>query len=163
VLNAALQKDGIAPSDIQTEHFSVSPVYGTAQSNTAPKLVSYSVSNQVRIKVRQIGKVGDILDSLIAAGATDAGSVQFLHSGLSKTLDQARKAAVADAQRKAETYAQAAGLKLAGVAWITEEPAYAPSSPTIGLRAMAASAPVPISAGEDTLRVRIIAGFEVAH
>ena len=129
----------------------------------APKLVGYSVSNQVRVKVRQIAKVGAILDALIAAGATDAGSVQFLHSGVSKALDQTRQAAIADAQRKAAIYAQAAGLKLGGVAWITEEPGFSPPSPTGAMRFLSASPSVPIAPGEDTLRVRITVGFEIAR
>jgi uncharacterized protein len=76
-------------------------------------------------------------------------------------LDQARQAAIADARRKAEVYAQAAGLKLGGVAWVTDNPAYAPQGAP---RMLAASpAAVPIAAGEDTLRVQITVGFEVAR
>lgn len=161
-LNAALKTDGIAADDIQTLRFSVSPVYGPPQQNTPPKLVGFSVSNELGIKVRQIGKVGEILDSLIQAGATDSGSVQFLHSNTSQTLDQARQAALADARRKATLYAQGAGLKLGGVAWITEVPAYAPPGPMAG-RAYAAAASVPISAGTDTLNVQITVGFEAAR
>jgi uncharacterized protein YggE len=162
-LNAALQQAGVATSDIQTVRFTVSPVYGSPQPNHAPPLVGYSVSNELGIKVRQIAKVGEILDSLIAAGATDAGSVQFRHSDTSKSLDQARQAAIADARRKAEVYAQASGLKLGGVAWVTENPAYAPASPMGGMRVLTASPAVPIAAGEDTLRVQITVGFEVAR
>ena len=103
-----------------------------------------------------------MLDSLIQAGATDSGSVQFLHSNTSQTLDQARQAALADARRKAALYAQGAGLKLGGVAWITEVPAYAPPGPMAG-RAYAAAASVPISAGTDTLNVQITVGFEAAR
>lgn len=161
-LNAALKADSIAAGDIQTLRFAVSPVYGPPQQNAPPKLVGFSVSNELSIKVRQIGRVGEILDSLIQAGATDSGSVQFLHSNISQTLDQARRAALADAQRKAALYAQSAGLKLRGVAWITEVPAYAPPSPMMAGRAYAA-APVPISAGADTLSAQITVGFEVAH
>ncbi len=160
-INAALQKEGVAPSDIQTVRFSVSPVYGTPQLNHAPPLVGFSAANDLGIKVRQIDKVGEILDALIAAGATDAGSVQFLHSEMTKALDQARQAAIADARRKAEVYAQASGLKLGGVAWVTENPAYAPQP---AMRVMSASpAAVPIAAGQDTLRVQITVGFEIAH
>jgi uncharacterized protein len=162
-INAALQSAGVAPADIQTSRFSVAPVYGPPQPNSVPKLVGFSVSNQLGIKVRQIGQVGAILDALIAAGATDAGSVEFLHSDTSKALDQARQAAIADARRKAELYAQAAGLTLGGVAWITEEPAYAPASPVGGVRMLAARSAVPVAAGEDTLSVQITVGFNVAH
>jgi uncharacterized protein len=160
-LNAALKNDGIAASDVQTLRFSVSPVYGTPQQNSPPKLVGFSVSNELRIKVRQIDRVGEILDSLIQAGATDSGSVQFLHSNMSQVLDRARQAAMADARRKAELYAQSAGLKLGGVAWVTELPVSAAPAPL--MRAYGAAASVPISAGTDTLNVQITVGFEAAR
>jgi uncharacterized protein len=161
-LNAALKNDGIVANDVQTLRFSVSPVYGTPQQNSPPKLVGFSVSNELRIKVRQIGRVGEILDSLIQAGATDSGSVQFLHSNMSQVLDRARQAAMADARRKAELYAQSAGLKLGGVAWVTEVPASAAPTP-FPMRAYGAAAAVPISAGADTLNVQITVGFEAAR
>ena len=123
---AALQDSGIEQKDIQTSRFSVQPVYAPPQPNTEPKFSGFSVSNQITITIRQIATVGTVLDRVIAAGATDVGGVEFLHSDLSKALDQAREAAVADARRKAELYAHAAGLELGRVAWITEDPSYAP-------------------------------------
>jgi uncharacterized protein YggE len=162
-IDAALRGAGIAQNDIQTARFSVSPVYGPAGAQTPPKLVGFSASNQIRINVTQIGRVGEILDTLISAGATEADSVQFLHSNLSQLFDQARQAAVADAKRKAELYASAAGLTLGNVAWISEEPLYAPAPMIQATSFAAARAAVPISPGEDTLRMQIMVGFEVAH
>jgi hypothetical protein len=80
---------------------------------------------------------------------------------MSQVLDRARQAALADARRKAELYAQSADLKLGGVAWITELPAG--GAPVPMGRMYAASAVVPISAGTDTLSVQITAGFEVTR
>ena len=160
---AALHGAGIEQKDIQTTRFSLQPVYAPPQPNTEPKLTGFSVSNQFRVTIRQIGNVGDSLDRLIAAGATDVGSVEFLHSDTSKALDQARTAAMADAKRKAELYAQAAGLTLGGVGWITEDSGYTPPMPFAAMRAAPAMAAVPIAAGEDTLRVRVTVGFDVAH
>ena len=104
---AALRDSGIEQKDIQTSHFSVQPVYAPAQPNTEPRLSGFSVSNQLSVTIHQIAAVGPILDRLIAAGANDLGGVEFLHSDLSKALDRAREAAVADARRKAELYARA--------------------------------------------------------
>jgi uncharacterized protein YggE len=163
-VTAALSSSGIEQKDIQTSRFSVQPVYASPQPGTEQKLTGFSVSNQVRVKIRQIGKVGDILDRLIENGATDVGSVEFLHSDTAKLLDQARESAVADARRKAELYAHAAAQNLGGVAWITEDSGYAPPMPMTMMRAAAAPGmAVPISAGEDTLRVRITVGFDLAH
>jgi uncharacterized protein YggE len=159
---AALSNSGIDPKDIQTSRFSVQPLYASPQPGTEQRLTGFSVSNQVRVKIRQIGNVGDILDRLIESGATDVGSVEFLHADTAKLLDQAREAAIADARRKAELYAHAAGQNLGGVAWITEDSGYAPPMPM--MRAAAAPAMgMPISAGEDTLHVRITVGFEFSH
>jgi len=160
-VTAALLDSGIAQKDIQTSRFSVQPLYAPQQPNSEPKLSGFSVSNQVGVTIRQIARVGEILDRLIAAGATDVGNIEFLPSDLAKTLDQAREAAIADARRKAELYARASGLSLGRVAWITEDSGYAPPIPMGAPRALAA-APVPIAPGEDTLQVRITVGFDIA-
>ncbi len=159
-VTAALRDAGIEQKDIQTSHFSVQPVYAPAQPNTEPRLSGFSVSNQLSVTIRQIAAVGTILDRLVAAGATDLGGVEFLHSDLSKALDQAREAAVVDARHKGELYARAAGLELGRVAWITEDPGFAPPGGMKALRAAGGlAAAVPIASGEDTLRVQITVGF----
>ena len=162
-ITAMLSNAGIAQKDIQTARFSVQPIYKSRQSNSEQKLSGFSVSNQVNVTIRQIDKVGEILDRLVTTGATDVGNVEFLHSEPSKALDQAREAAVADARRKAELYAHASGLVLGRVNWITEDSRYGAPMPMTALRAAAAMASVPIAAGEDTLHVRITVGFDMTH
>ena len=161
-VTAALRDAGIAQEDIQTARYSIEPIYAPPQQNAEPKLTGFSASNQISAKVRDIARVGDIIDRLIGAGANEIGGVQFLHSDISKALDGARQAAMADARRKAQVYAQAAGIRLGSVIWITEEPGYAPSYPMAALRASSA-APTPITAGEDTLRAQITVGFDIAQ
>jgi uncharacterized protein YggE len=160
-ITAALLSAGVEQKDILTLQFSVRPVYVQPQPNSAPKLSGFNVSNQVRVTIRQIAKLGDILDRLVTAGATDIGNIEFLRSDPAKALDQARQAAIADARGKAELYALASGLSLGPVAWITEDSAYAPPMPTGGMRASVAA--VPIAGGEDTLQVRVTVGFDIAH
>jgi hypothetical protein len=159
---AALQNSGIEQKDVQTSEFSVQPVYVQPQGNGEAKLTGFSVSNRVDVKVRQIGKLGDIIDQLVAAGATNIGDVEFLLVDPSKALDQARTAAFADAQRKAELYAKAAGLSMGSVVWITEDSAAAPPMPMAAMRGGVAPPP-PIAAGEDTLQAQITVGFDIAH
>jgi hypothetical protein len=165
-VTAMLLGAGIAPKDIQTSPYSVQPIYESRQPNTEQKLSGFSVFNQITVTIRQLDKAGEILDWLVTTGATDVGNIQFLHSDLSKALDQAREAAVADARRKAELYAHASGLSLGSVTWITEDSAYVPPMPKAAVRAFdgaSAPAPVPIAAGEDTLHVSITVGFEMTH
>jgi uncharacterized protein YggE len=163
-VTAALVEAGIAQKDIKTTRFSIQPVYITPEPRTEPKLVGYSVTNQVNMVIRDIAKTGDILDRLIAAGATDVGDIVFSLSDPSAALDKAREAAVADARRKAELYARAAGVTLGRVAWITEDPSYEPpfmlgAQPAGAMRAKA----TPISTGEDTLHARITVGFDITR
>ena len=160
----ALLDSGVAQNDIQTSRFSVQPVYLPQEPRTEPKLAGYSVSNQVRAKIRQIDKLGEILDRLITAGATDVGNIEFLVSDPSKALDQAREAAIADARRKAEVYARAAGIRLGQVEWITEQSGFGPAVPFRAQGASAArAAAVPIATGDDTLAITVTVGFAIAH
>ena len=159
-ITAALLDSGVAQTDIRTSRFSVQPVYAPAQPGVEPRLSGYSVSNQVEVLIRQIAKVGDILERLVNAGATDVGNIEFLNSDRSNILDQAREAAVADARHKAELYARASGVSLGRVLTITEEAV--DRAPVPLLRASAArDAPVPIAAGENTLEARIVVEYEI--
>ncbi len=109
-ITSALVDSGVAPKDIQTSRFSIQPLYVSPDPHGEAKLSGYNVSNQVNVTIRDIGKVGDVLDRLVAAGVTNVGNIEFLHANPSKILDQAREAAVADAKRKAEIYAKASGV-----------------------------------------------------
>jgi uncharacterized protein YggE len=161
-ITSALRESGIADKDVQTSRFSVQQVYATQEPRAEPKVVGFRVSNRVRVNMRQIDKVGEILDRLVAAGTTDVGNIAFLVSDPSKALDRAREAAIADARHKAEVYAQAAGLRLMGVNWITEDDGSAPPIPMRAQRETAAAG-VPIATGEDILRVRVTVSFDVAR
>ena len=117
------------------------------------------------MKIRQIDKVGEILDRLVTVGVTDIGNVEFLVSEPSKALDQARDTVIADARRKAEVYARASGVQLGRVEWITEDSGLAPPVPmrAQGASAAMAATTVPIATGEDRMRVRVTVGFEIAR
>ena len=95
----ALRDSGVAQSDIQTSRFSIQPAHMPQTPSSEPKVSGYRVSNQVNVTIHEISRVGEILDKLVTAGATDIGSIEFLVSEPSKVLDQAREAAVADARR----------------------------------------------------------------
>lgn len=161
---AALVDAGIAKKDIQTSQFSIEPIYtslsklsGSAES----KLSGYRVSNQVNVTIHQIAQVGEILDRLVNAGATDAGNVAFLVSDRDKALDQAREAAIANARHTADLFAHAAGITLGRVASITEGSEFTPMSGVEG-RLKQASSAQPIEAGEVTIRAHVTVGFDIA-
>jgi uncharacterized protein len=164
---AALVDAGIAKKDIQTSQFSIEPIY-TSQSklggSVESKLSGYRVSNQLNVTIHQITQVGDILDRLVNAGATDAGNVAFLVSDREKSLDRAREAAIANARHTADLFAHAAGVTLGRVASITEGSDFAPMSGIEGrLREASTARAQPIEAGEVTITARVTVGFDIAQ
>ena len=90
-ITAALLDSGVLQKDIQTSRFSIQPVYTSQTPPAESKLAGYRVSNQVNLTIHQLSRVGEILDRLVTAGATDVGNIEFLIADPSKVLDQARE------------------------------------------------------------------------
>ena len=153
---AAIKASGIDDRDIQTSRLSLQPQYDPNKSGTA-RLTGFQVTNQLTVRIHDIGKLPDILDRAIAAGANEMSGIEFAVSQQSRLLDQARAEAVADARRKAELYAQAAGAKLGRVLQIADESAPAPRPLVQAMRA----GTVPVAPGEQMLRVAGTVSYEL--
>lgn len=154
---AAIKDAGIAERDMQTSRLSLQPQYDPNRS--APtRLLGFQASNQVTVKIREIDKLAGILDRAIGAGANEMSGIEFVVSEPSKLLDKARGDAMADAHRKAELYASAAGAKVGHVVAITEEGSAQPPYP---VQAMRAGAAVPVAPGEQTLRAVVTVSYEL--
>jgi hypothetical protein len=154
---AAIKNNSIADRDIQTSRLSLQPQYDPNKSGTA-RLTGFQATNQVTVRIRDIGKLAAVLDSAIAAGANEMSGIEFIVSDQSKLLDRARDDAIADAHRKADLYAKAAGAKLGHVVAISEEGLAPAPRPMQALRAGA----VPIAPGEQTLRATVTVSYELA-
>jgi uncharacterized protein YggE len=157
----SLTESGVGQKDIQTSQFSIQPVYGTPDQHSEAKLTGYRVSNQVTARLRHIDKLGDVLERLTAAGATEIGSVEFLVSDPSKALDEARQEAIADARRKAEVYARAAGIALGHVVSIAENTASVPGPAFARMQSLGVASQIPIATGDTTLHASATVGFDL--
>ena len=115
------------------------------------------MTNQLTITIRDIGKLPEFLDRAIAAGANEMSGIEFIVSKQSNLLDQVRGEAIADAHRKAELYAQAAGAKVGPVVAITDEGA----TPPRRLRHARRAGAVPVAPGEQTLRAAVNVSYEL--
>src|SRR6266478_5345802 len=107
----ALKGAGIEAKDVQTSRLSLQPQSAPNRSGP-PAIVGYRASNRVTLRVHDVTKVANVIDTLVAAGANDIGGINFMVSQASTLLSPAREQAVADARRKAEIYAKAAGVTL---------------------------------------------------
>lgn len=155
----ALKGAGIEEKDYQTSRLSLQPQYGPNRAGPSP-VVGYRASNRVTVRIRDVTKVAGIIDVLVGAGANELGGINFVVSQASKLLDDAREKAIADARRKAEIYAKAAGVTLGEPLSISEEGSAAPvfrSKMVAG--GMAASAPV--AQGEETLSVSVSVSWAI--
>jgi hypothetical protein len=156
----ALKGAGIEEKDFQTSRLSLQPQSAPNRNGPGPStIVSYRASNRVTVRLREIGKLAGLIDTMVAAGANDIGGINFTVSNASKLLDEAREQAVADARRKAEIYARAAGVTLGAPLSISEEGAPGPLFRAKMVGGMAAAAPV--APGEETLQVTVSVSWAI--
>lgn len=154
----ALKESGIADADVQTSRLGLDALRGG--KDNPQQVTGFQAANRVSIVVRDLNKIGDVLDKLVTAGANSISGVEFVVTDYSKLLDKVRADAVADAKRKAEIYVQAAGVGLGRPITIGEEGA--PARPV--MRRMAApssGAAVPISAGEEQISISVTVSYEL--
>jgi len=139
-----LAGEGIAEADIQTSGLSLMPRQDRDAQGRATT-VGFVASNEVVVRVRDLDRLGGLMDAVVREGANRFGGLQFGLSDMSAALAEARIRAVADARTKAETYAEAAGVTLGPIRTISDQSG--------GIRPMemrmaaAAADAVPIAAG----------------
>lgn len=155
---AALRALGIAERDLQTAQFTIQPVREAAPG--AQRVTGFQALNQVSVTLREVGRLAEVLDRMIEAGANTVTGVQFVVAEPSRLLDEARAAAVEDARRRAEVLAKAAGVRLGRAIAITE--GEGASVPVVMRSAAGVPAP-PMAIGEETLRVSVSVTFELLH
>ncbi len=155
----ALKGAGIEEKDYQTSRLSLQPESAPNRSSGPAAIVGYRASNRVTIRLRDVTKVASVIDTLVGAGANDIGGINFTVSQASKLLDDAREQAIADARRKAEIYAKAAGVTLGAPLSISEGSTPVP----IPYRRMAAgmAAATPVAQGEETLQVTVAVSWAI--
>jgi uncharacterized protein len=156
----SLHSLGIAQKDIQTTSITVAPQHRQGKGDSQPpQIVGYEVSNQIRVKVRDLSSLGRVLDAQVTQGANVVSGIRFGVQEPTPRLDEARRKAMVDARRKAEVYANAAGVKLGRPLSVQEVGAAFPR-PVTGSRAVM-SAAVPVAAGEEEFQATIAVTFAI--
>ncbi|MFT5005128.1 MAG: hypothetical protein ACI861_000412 [Paracoccaceae bacterium] len=158
---AVLRAEKIADRDIQTSQFSLHPQWHSQNSSTGkpPKIVGFVATNVVTIRVRDLDMLGKVLDGLTKSGANRIQGIEFGVVDPTPILDEARKLAVHEAQRKAALYADAAGVQLGAILSISEGRAASPQ-PNFRAAAMMADS-VPIAQGELVISATVTINFSI--
>lgn len=165
VLNA-LKSGGIADRDLQTSGFAVNPQYqypdNSDGGNRPAVLTGYQVANSLTITVRDLAKLGEIIDQSVTLGVNQGGSIQFSNDKPEATITEARKSAVTDAVAKAKVLSEAAGVSLGRIVEISENSSRPEPMPM--MRTMAkeyAGDAVPIATGENSYNVTVNVTFAI--
>ncbi len=157
---AAVRGAGIAERDLATQWVNVNPVYDYSDDGRAPTLVGYQASQTLSVKVRDIDKAGSVIDTAVSAGATNVGGISFSVADPTAATDQARTAAVADAKRRAEALAKAAGVGIGDPIAITESLS-SPPVPILREVAPAVDTATQILPGTTEIEVQVTITYEI--
>ncbi|SCB57274.1 hypothetical protein GA0061105_102263 [Rhizobium aethiopicum] len=163
----ALKDGGIAERDLQTSGFSIQPQYNYPQpvdgQQQQPQLIGYQTINSVTIRLRDLSKLGQVIDQSVTLGINQGGDIQFTNDKPEAALEEARKNAVAEAVKKAKTLSEAAGVKLGRILEINEnvprplpQPAYRAT-----MMKEADAAAVPVQGGENNYTVSVTVTFAI--
>jgi hypothetical protein len=109
---------GVDEKDIKTTNYSLSPKYD--YSRGAQIFKGYTLNQQVTVKVRNFGKIGDILGKATKGGANLIGDFQFTIEDENSAKQLARTDAIQKAKAQAESIVQQTGLKLIKVVNVYE-------------------------------------------
>ena len=186
---AALRRAGIAERDVQTQAISLQPRYSNpeleAQTRArelrqpyvppteAPRIIGYEARNSVQVRVRKLGQMGKIIDTLISEGANQVDGPSFTLDEPREALDEARREAIAVGRQRADLYAQATGMRVARLLSVSEGGGYYPVQQVIavtGSRVGYGGAPpppppppAPVSPGELSLGLSVSMQFELTR
>ena len=164
---AAIRAEGVAETDVQTSGVSLNPDYQYV-ANRPPRIKGYYASNTVNVTVRDIGRLGGMLDALVATGSNQINGPAFDIADRDAALDAARTQALAKARSRAEGYAKRLGLRVKRVVSVDETGGRGVPRP-VGPRdaaveqASAANASTPIAPGENVLGLNLDVVYELGR
>ncbi|MGY0560727.1 MULTISPECIES: SIMPL domain-containing protein [unclassified Luteimonas] len=159
----AIRDAGIVERDIRTSGISISPRYRHTEDET-PQISGYEARNTVNVTVRDISKLGQVLDVLVASGANQVHGPQFEIGEPEEAYNEARRAALDAARSRAGLYADELGLKVRRIVSISEGGGFMPPPmQMMASRAMDSYESTPVSPGESTLSVNLDVVFELGR
>lgn len=161
---ARIRALGIAERDIQTVGVNLGAQYDYDEAARRPRFRGYQASNRVSVRLRDIAKTGEVLDALVAAGATDLSGPEWSIADDTAARAQARKTAMETAQRQATDYARMAGFSGVRLLEVSEIAAMRPPMPMMRVQAMDASAAsTPVQPGMVEAGVTITVKYEMTR
>ena len=153
---AAVESAGVPKKDIRTSLLSVQPRYDY-RDGMPPQLSGYELANVVEATVRDLARLGDVIDGSLKAGATSMDSLMFRLADPAFAEREARVLAMKEARARADVLAEAGGLSITGVSSVVEDGAMLPPHPFAKAERMmmAADSSTPVESGSLEVAVRV--------
>lgn len=148
---------GILPKDIQTQNYNIRAVYDYVEGKQIFR--GYEVSNNVKVSIRDIDAVGQIIDAAVKNGANTVSGINFIVSDSSKYYNEALKLAIEDAENKAKAIANKLKVSLNIVPIQIVEQGRGGIAPLTAMTFKATNGGTPIEAGENRITATIEAIF----
>jgi hypothetical protein len=167
-----LKTAAIDEKDIKTTSYNLAPQYDYNWCNTGdshiycpPKLVSYTLTQQVQVKLRDLAKVGEVIGNLPEQGVNEISSINFTVDNDEAPKIEARQQAIEKAMAQATLMAKASGIKIGRIINIAENGAYMPypyaEKAAVGLGGGTVSASSPIQSGSQDITVDVSITYEI--
>ena len=155
---------GVPDRDIQTTGINLGAMFDYDQASRRQVFRGYQVSNRVSVKLHSIERTGEVLDALVAAGATDLGGPEWSIDDDTAARAQARRKALETAHAQALEYARASGYSDVRVLEISETVASQPPMPFLrAARAEVADAATPVQPGMVQAAVAVRVTYEMTR
>lgn len=153
---STLRVMGIPSEDIQTQSYNITPQYDFIEGKQVFR--GYRVEHLLEVTIRDMNKIGEIIDAAVQSGANQVNSIKFSISNPSIYYQQALNAAVDDALMKARTLGGKLNIEVSQVPIQIVEMGYESGGP-IPMMYQAVGATTPIQTGQIEISARIEAIF----
>ncbi len=168
---ALMKEQGVDDKDLKTTNFSIYPRYEWRRETVEwpyPEgervLVGYEVSQSLQVKIRDLTKIGELIEGATTAGANQVGSLQFTIDNQDALKNQAREQAIDKAKDKAKELASQLGVGLVRVTNFSEGSAapryYALDMAESSVGGKGGEAPQ-IETGENKIEVTVTITYEI--
>ncbi len=158
----SMKDSGIKEEDMKTTNYNISPRYQYLSGKS--EIIGYEVSQTLEVKIRDLDKVGGILEKAAAAGANQVGSLSFTFDDVEKLKVEARQKAIDNAKTKARDLAKSLGMSLGKIVSFTEsssgfvpQPMYSREGYGIG----GGGATPDIQTGQNEIQANVVLAYEI--
>ena len=169
----AIKSKGVESKDLKTTNFNIRPRYEYRRENTLlyppiegeRVLAGYEINQTLMVKIRELEKIGEIIQAGTDKGANQVGSLQLTIDDLEAVKEQARNEAIIKAKAKAEDLAMRLGVKLGKLSDFNDSGAFPISSRYYDAVALEASPGIggapEIETGENRIMVKVLLTYEI--